>query len=137
MLLTIKTTVNAPIEKVWDCWNLPEHIVNWNFASPDWHAPRAANDLRPGGKLQCRMEARDGSFGFDFEATYDAIELHRSIDYRIADGRKVQIRFETTPDGILITESFEAEGENSPELQQQGWQAILDNFRKYVESLRG
>lgn len=132
--ITVGNTVNAPIEKVWDMFNKPEHITQWCAASDDWHAPHAENDLRVGGKSKTRMEAKDGSFGFDFESTYDAIKEHESIDYTIADGRKVSLQFQPVAGGVKITETFEAEGINPAEMQQAGWQAILDNFKKYVEA---
>lgn len=131
--ITIGTLVRATPEKVWACWTEPQHIVRWNQASDDWHTTRAENDLRPGGKFLYRMEAKDGSFGFDFEGVYDEIVRLKSIKYTMDDGRKVSVEFNAINTGIEITETFEAENENSPELQRQGWQAILDNFRKYTE----
>lgn len=133
-VLTVQCTVNAPVDKVWDCWTNPEHIIQWCNASPDWHAPRAENDLRPGGSFVTRMEAKDGSFGFDFGGVYDAVETHQFISYTMSDGRRAEITFTDNGDSSSIVESFEAESENSLELQQSGWQAILDNFKKYTES---
>jgi predicted 3-demethylubiquinone-9 3-methyltransferase (glyoxalase superfamily)/uncharacterized protein YndB with AHSA1/START domain len=132
-VVTVQTTVAAPLEKVWNCWTQPEHIVNWNHASDDWHTPRAENDLRPGGKFNYRMEAKDGSFGFDMEGVYDKVEKHKDIEYTMGDGRKVQIGFMETDAGTFVMENFEAEGMNPVDMQRQGWQAILDNFRKYTE----
>lgn len=132
--ITVTTTVKAPIEKVWKYWTHPEHIKQWNNASDDWFTPRASNDLRPEGKFNFRMEARDGSFGFDFEGIYNAVKEHEMIAYSIIDGRKVSIRFESDGSQTTVTETFEAENENSIELQQKGWQSILDNFKKYTES---
>ena len=132
--ITVAAHVNARIEKVWEFWTLPKHITKWNNASDDWHTPSASNDLQPEGKFSFRMEAKDGSFGFDFEGVYDKIKTNKFIDYTIADGRKVQILFETVGTETVITESFEAEDVNSIELQQGGWQSILDNFKKYTES---
>lgn len=132
--ITVTTTVKAPIEKVWKYWTHPEHITQWNNASDDWFTPRASNDLRPEGKFNFRMEARDGSFGFDFEGIYNAVKEHEMIAYSIIDGRKVSIRFESEGSQTTVTETFEAENENSIELQQKGWQSILDNFKKYTES---
>ncbi|ESU27013.1 Activator of Hsp90 ATPase 1 family protein [Flavobacterium limnosediminis JC2902] len=132
--VTISAKVNAPVEKVWEFWTLPKHITKWNNASDDWHTPHASNDLRPEGKFSFRMEAKDGSFGFDFEGIYDKIKTNKFIDYTIADGRKVQIHFETVGIETVITECFEAEETNSVELQQGGWQSILNNFKKYTES---
>jgi uncharacterized protein YndB with AHSA1/START domain len=133
-VITVSTTVNAPIEKVWKMFNEPQHITKWCFASDDWHAPSAEVDLRPGGKSTIRMEAKDGSMGFDFGSTYDQVKEHEVIDYTIGDGRKVNVRFETSGNGVNVIESFEAEEMNSPEMQKNGWQAILDNFKEYVEN---
>lgn len=132
--LTVKTTVPLPVDKAWEYWTLPKHIVQWNFASDDWSCPKATNDLREGGKFTSRMEAKDGSMGFDFEGVYETVELHKRLSYRIADGRRVDITFAEENGGTTITETFEAESTNSLEMQQNGWQAIMDNFRKYVES---
>jgi uncharacterized protein YndB with AHSA1/START domain len=132
-IVTITAKVNAPVEKVWEFWTLPKHITKWNNASDDWHTPHASNDLHPGGKFSFRMEAKDGSFGFDFEGIYDKIKTYEFIDYTIADGRKVQIHFETVGIETVITECFEAEEANAIELQQSGWQSILGNFKKYTE----
>lgn len=132
--ITINSAVKAPVEKVWELWTQPEHIKNWNNASEDWHTPHAENDLRKGGKFLSRMEARDGSFGFDFEGVYDeVIELQR-IEYTIADGRKVETNFEEKNGETHIKTTFEAESENSVEMQKEGWQAILDNFKNYAEN---
>jgi len=130
----IEATVSAGTKKVWDYWNKPEHITKWNFAADDWHCPKAENDLRVGGKLKSRMEARDGSFGFDFEATYDEVTDQKKITYTIADGRKATTDFENLDGKTKITTVFDAENENPIEMQKAGWQAILDNFKKYVES---
>jgi uncharacterized protein YndB with AHSA1/START domain len=132
-IITIETIVIAPIEKVWAFWTKPEHITQWNNASEDWHTTRAENDLRIGGKFLSRMEAKDGSFGFDFEGIYTEVITNKKISYTILDDRKVTITFLQTENGVQITESFEAETENSLELQKLGWQAILNNFKKYVE----
>lgn len=133
--ITVECKVNAPISKVWKCWTEPEHIVNWNNASEDWHTTRAENDLRAGGKFISRMEAKDGSFGFDFEGIYDNVQLNELIEYTITDGRKVKVIFEGNEEGIKITTTFVAESTNSIEMQRDGWQAILNNFKKYVENL--
>lgn len=132
-IITIKTTVNAPVEKVWKYWTEPEYIKKWNSASEDWHTPLAENDLRVGGKFLSRMEAKDGSFGFDFGGIYDEVELCEVIAYTLDDGRKVKINFIGREKVTEITETFEAENENSIEMQQSGWQAILDSFKKYAE----
>lgn len=134
-VITVATTIQAPVEKVWEIWNDPAHITQWNAASADWHTPWAENELKVGGKLLSRMEARDGSMGFDFEGEYTAIETHKRIVYTIADGRKVEVIFTGNGNETAIAESFEAEGTNPPEMQQAGWQAILDNFKQYAESV--
>lgn len=132
--ITVEATVNAPIEKVWKWWTGPEHLTQWNQASDDWHTPYAENDLRPGGKILCRMEAKDGSMGFDFEAVNQVVDEHRRIEYVIADGRRVEITFEANGDQTHITETFEAENMHAHELQQAGWQAILNSFKNYAET---
>lgn len=131
--ITIKTTVNAPVETVWKYWTEPEHIKKWNNASEDWHTTAAENDLRVGGKFLSRMEAKDGSFGFDFAGIYDEVKLYEVISYTIADGRKVKITFVCGEKKTEVTETFEAESTHPIEMQQGGWQAILDNFKKYTE----
>ncbi len=132
--ITVATEINAPVEKVWNLWTDPEHIVHWNNASDDWHTPKAENDLRTGGRFLSHMEARDGSSGFDFTGVYTGVEPHKQIAYTLDDGRKVMITFQ--PEGAVtwVTEIFEAEQTNSEEMQRSGWQAILDNFKRYVES---
>ncbi len=132
-IISVQTTVDAPIDKVWDCWVNPEHIMQWNNASDDWHTPRAANNLKEGGRFNFRMEARDGSMGFDFEGTYDVVIPNDKIEYTIADGRKVIVDFTAQDKQTHILETFEAETFHTTELQQQGWQAILDNFKRYTE----
>jgi uncharacterized protein YndB with AHSA1/START domain len=132
--ITIETTINAPVEKVWKFWTLPEHITKWNSASDDWHTPRAENDLRVGGKFAARMEAKDGSFGFDFGGVYDAVKTNELIKYTIGDGRKVTVHFTPNGNETKLSETFEAENTNPVEMQRGGWQAILNNFKKYVEA---
>ena len=132
--ITVETLITAPIEKIWNYWTEPTHIKYWNFASDDWCAPRATNNLIAGGKFSFRMEAKDGSFGFDLEGVYDLVDIHKRIEYTLADGRKVKIEFTTQKGRCKVIESFEAESENSKELQRSGWQAILNNFKKYTES---
>lgn len=134
--ITVETTVNAPIEKVWEFWTEPKYIIKWNNASPDWHTPVAENDLRAGGKFLSRMEAKDGSFGFDFWGIYDEVKLYEIIAYTLGDERKVEITFVVQGNETKVIEIFEAETENSIELQQAGWQAILNNFKKYTEETR-
>jgi uncharacterized protein YndB with AHSA1/START domain len=133
--ITVEATVNAPIEKVWNLWTNPEHIINWNNASDDWHTPRAENDLREGGKFLARMEAKDGSFGFDFGGVYDKIKTNELIAYTIGDGRTVNVSFTQNGNTTKVTEIFEAENTHSIEMQQGGWQAILNSFKKYAESI--
>lgn len=132
--ITVESTVNAPVEKVWQYWSAPEHITQWCAASDDWHTPRAENDLRTGGKFNSRMEAKDGSFGFDFGGVYDNVKEHEIIDYTIGDGRTVQVRFKADGNKTKVVETFEAESINPVEMQRGGWQAILDNFKKYTEA---
>lgn len=132
-IITVEATVNAPVEKVWKFWSSPEHITKWNNASDDWHTPYAENDLRVGGKFTSRMEAKDGSFGFDFWGVYDVVVTNERIEYTLGDDRKVKIVFTNMGNATQVIESFEAENENSIEMQKDGWQAILDNFRKYTE----
>jgi uncharacterized protein YndB with AHSA1/START domain len=132
--ITIQTTVNAPIEKVWLYFTQPEHIKNWNNASDDWHTPSAQNDLRAGGNFVYRMEAKDGSFGFDFGGTYDVVKENEYLEYTIGDGRKVKASFIGQGTATKVVENFEAETTNSIDMQRTGWQAILDNFKKYTEA---
>ncbi len=132
--ITVETVVKAPIEKVWEFWTDPKHITNWCHASDDWEAPSAENDLRIGGKFKTAMAAKDKSAGFDFGGTYTAVKNLELIEYDIDDGRHVRIDFTKTPEGIKVMETFDMEHENLKEKQQSGWQAILDNFKKYTES---
>ena len=131
--ITVEATINAPVEIVWHYWTDPEHITQWNNASPDWHTPTAENDLTVGGKFTSRMEAKDGSMGFDFGGTYTAVTPDSHLAYTLDDDRKVTIDFTSEEDNTKIVETFEAESQNSIELQQGGWQAILNNFKKYAE----
>ena len=132
--ITIQATINAPVEKVWKLWTEPEHITHWNFASPDWCAPAAENDLQAGGKFIFRMEACDGSEGFDFEGWYEEVKTNEFISYKLGDERRVQISFIQNGNTTDVAETFDLETVNSEELQRGGWQAILDNFKKYAES---
>jgi uncharacterized protein YndB with AHSA1/START domain len=133
--LTVSAKINAPVEKVWNVWTSPEHIMNWNFASDDWYCPLSENDLRVDGKFRATMAAKDGSFAFDFEGVYTVVDLHKTISYVMPDGRKVEITFVSEGNATRVTEVFDAETENSPEMQLQGWQMILNNFKNYTESL--
>lgn len=132
--ITVEATVHAPVAKVWKAWNTPADIMQWNTADPSWHCPSSENDLRTGGRFKNRMEAKDGSFGFDFEGVYDTVEPNREISYTMADGRKATTRFAEQGGKTNIATTFDAETENDPEFQKQGWQAILNNFVAYVES---
>lgn len=129
--ITIETIINEPLAKVWDYWTQPKHICNWYFADESWHAPKAENDLKVGGKFLTRMEAKDQSFGFDFEGVYTRLEQHQLIEYILADQRKVLTQFKEEGDLTRVIETFDAENENSLEMQKAGWQAILNNFKKY------
>ena len=131
--ITVTAIINAPIEKVWDNWTKPEHITKWNFAMEDWQCPKAENDLSVGGKYYARMEAKDGSFGFDFEAIYDVVKEHQELTYTMTDGRKASTIFESNGIETNVTVTFDAESANHVEMQQQGWQQILNNFKKYSE----
>lgn len=132
--ITVDTTVNAKPEKVWDFYTAPEHITKWNFATDDWQCPTAENDMRVGGKYRSRMEAKDGSWGFDFEATYDEVVDRDKFSYTMTDGRQATTAFKDLGDRTQITITFDAENENPVEMQQEGWQAILNNFKKYAEN---
>lgn len=134
--IKVEAIVHAPVESVWKYWTEPKHITKWNQASDDWHTPYAENDLRAGGKFVSRMEAKDGSFGFDFGGVYDEVNMNESISYTLGDGRKVKIDFIRQGDDTKIIEAFEAEETNAIEMQQAGWQAILDNFKKYAEGAK-
>jgi uncharacterized protein YndB with AHSA1/START domain len=133
--ITIETIVNAPVEKTWKHFSEPASIVKWCFASDDWHAPEAENDLRTGGKFKTKMAAKDGSYAFDFEGVYSRVEPLKTIEYELGDARKVTISFSQEGNGTRVTETFDAESQHSPEMQRAGWQSILDNFKKYVESV--
>ncbi len=131
--ITVETTVNAPMEKVWDMFNSPEHITKWCAASEDWHTSKCETDFREGGHHYSRMEAKDGSFGFDFEWDFTKIKEHELVEYTLGDDRKVSVQYAQTDGGVQITQTFEAEDTNPVEMQRVGWQAILDNFKKYAE----
>jgi len=138
--ITLQITLAAPLAKAWAYWTQPEYIMQWNFADPSWHCPAATNDLRVGGSFNYRMAARDGSFAFDFEGIYDAVEHESLIAYHLADGRTVRITFDaSTPSAtsadeqVLVTQTFDAETENPIDMQRAGWQAIMDNYKRLVE----
>jgi uncharacterized protein YndB with AHSA1/START domain len=130
--IEVHATVRAPIEYVWECWTMPEHITEWCHASSDWHAPKAKNNLRVGGEFMTSMEAKDGSSRFKFEGKYTEVKLFERIAYTLTDGRKVQVSFVPTDKGVIVTEIFEPEVFNPHEIQRAGWQAILDNFKRYA-----
>jgi len=132
--ITIEAVVNAPVEKVWKLWTTPEDIIKWNTASDDWHTTRSENDLRAGGKFSSRMEAKDGSFGFDFEGVHDEVKPNETIASTMGDGRRMRVTFTPQGNATKVVETFDAESENSLELQQGGWQAILNSFKKYAEA---
>ena len=134
MKITVETLVKADLDAVWAAWNNPEDIKRWNTASEDWHTTRSTVDLREGGKFSSRMEAKDGSAGFDFEGTYTRIVPKKAVEYRMSDGREVKVEFVERPGSVLVRETFDAETENTPELQRRGWQAILDHFARHVEA---
>lgn len=132
--ITIQTTLAAPVDKAWQCYTEPAHIVNWNFAAESWHCPKAENDLRQGGKFCYIMAAKDGSFSFDFEGVYDEVELNKRIAYSLADGRHVEVLFDSNGTETTVITNFDPEDLNPVEMQQGGWQAILDNFKKHTEA---
>ncbi len=134
MKITVETVVKSDLKSVWLAWNDPEDIKQWNAASPDWHTTASTVDLREGGKFSARMEAKDGSFGFDFEGVYTRVVPQALIEYRMEDGRTCSVHFAESGKGIVVTEIFDAESQNPPEMQRQGWQAILDNFARHVEA---
>jgi uncharacterized protein YndB with AHSA1/START domain len=131
--ITVSATINAPLKKVWDYYNNPKHIVNWNFADPSWHCPNAENDLRIGGTYKARMEAKDGSFGFDFEAIYSEVNEGKNFTYEFG-GRNATVEFKSVANQTEVMVTFDAENENPVEMQKGGWQAILNNFKTYTES---
>jgi len=131
--ITVSAIVNAPVGKVWPLWTDARHIQHWNHASDDWHTPKAVNNLRPGGDFVFSMAAKDGSFRFDFSGVYDEVVEHQRIAYTMSDGRKVRITFKEEAGKTEITEVFDPENTNAPDMQRAGWQAILDNFKKYAE----
>lgn len=132
--ITVEATTSIPVSKVWDAWNTPADIIQWNTPDPSWHTPSSENDLRVGGKFKNRMEAKDGSFGFDFEGVYDTVELHKEITYTMGDGRQATTVFSEQNGKTTIATTFDPETENAPEFQKQGWQSILNNFITYIES---
>lgn len=131
--VTVEAIVNAPVEKVWKYWSEPDHIKKWAFASDDWHTPKAENDLRKDGTFTTTMAAKDGSFSFDFGGVYTDVQTNKLIEYVLGDGRVVKITFASSGNTTKVAETFDLENENSEEMQRAGWQAILNNFKKYTE----
>ena len=134
MKITVETLVKAELADVWNAWSRPADITQWNSAQDDWHTTRSEVDLREGGRFLSRMEAKDGSAGFDFTGTYTRVIPQQTIEYRMEDGREVRVDFVEQKGGVLVRNTFDAETQNTPELQRTGWQAISDNFGRYVES---
>ena len=134
--ITVSAEVHKPIATVWESWTDPKHIVNWNFASDDWHCPSAENDIRTGGKFSAVMAAKDGSFSFEFGGVYSFVDAQKTIEYKMGDGRSVSIAFESKGNLTTVTETFDAETQNPVEMQKGGWQSIMNNFKKYTESLK-
>ena len=137
MSITIETTIHAALDAVWQAWTTPEDIEHWNAASKDWHTTSAQVDLREGGSFNSRMEAKDGSMGFDFAGTYTQVVTLELLEYRLGDGRMVKVHFIQTPDGVLVRETFDPENTHPADMQRDGWQAILNNFKHYVEGKMG
>jgi uncharacterized protein YndB with AHSA1/START domain len=135
--ITVEALIKVPEDKVWELWTQPAHIMQWNHASDDWHTTAATNDLQTGGRFSSTMAAKDGSFSFDFWGIYDKVKKHQTIAYTMGDGRKAETTFTKKGQTTLVTTVFETETENSVELQQGGWQAILNNFKKYAEAQHG
>lgn len=133
--ITVQTSINKPIQTVWKCWITPADIEKWNAASDDWHTTKAKNDIQTGGIFSYRMEAKDGSFGFDCDGTYTKVIDYKTIEYTMADGREATVVFKERDNKTELVETFDAENENPIELQRNGWQAILDNFKKHVEQI--
>ena len=133
-MITVETTIKSPIDKVWESYVLAEHIVNWNYATEEWHCPKASCELKPGGNFSFRMASKNGEHEFDLNGTYTDIKTNEFISYELEDKRKVQVKFKPIENGVFIEQGFEPELTNSHEMQKNGWQAILDNFKKYVES---
>jgi len=132
--ISVSATINADVKKVWDYYTKPEHVTKWNYADPSWQCPSASNDMRVGGKYSARMETKDGSFGFEFEAIYNEIAEGKSFTYTMPDSREVNVSFDGDGDNTAINVTFDAENQNPVEMQKNGWQAILDNFKKYTEA---
>jgi uncharacterized protein YndB with AHSA1/START domain len=133
--LSVATPINNDVAKVWEAYTDPKHIKQWNHADSSWHCPKASNDLRPGGRFSFRMEAKDGSEGFDFSGVYEDVVPNKKISFVMDDGRRATITFEEIGSSTHVSVTFDPENENTPEFQKAGWQAILDNFKTHAESL--
>jgi uncharacterized protein YndB with AHSA1/START domain len=131
--ITVETTINAPLQKVWDMWTMPEHITKWNYASDDWGCPKAENDVQVGGNFSFTMAAKDGSASFDFAGTYTEVTPIVSLAYVFGD-RTAQVSFAQEGDTVRVVETFDPEAQNPEEMQRAGWQSILNNFKNYVEN---
>jgi uncharacterized protein YndB with AHSA1/START domain len=134
-MIKVEATINESLSKVWKCWTKEEHVINWNFATLDWHCPKAINNLVEGGEFHYTMASKDNSMNFDFWGTYQKIEFENKIEIVLGDGRKMNVKFESKNMGTIVIEEFEPEQQNAPERQRMGWQMILDNFKTYVEQL--
>ena len=132
-MITVQTLINATLSNCWEGWVNPKHIVHWYYASPDWCCPKAIMDCKAGGAFSIRMEAKDKSFGFDFNATFSEVIEKECLHYTLEDGRLVELTFNETLDGTIVTWKFDPENQNPVSLQQQGWQAILNHFKSYIE----
>ena len=133
--ITVTTIVNVPLQKAWEYWTQPEHITKWNFASDDWECPKATNDLKVGGEFSYTMAAKDGSFSFDFGGVYTEVVEYETIKYELGDSRKIEVTFKEVDGGVEVTEVFDPETENPRDMQQGGWQSILNNYKKHAESI--
>jgi uncharacterized protein YndB with AHSA1/START domain len=133
--IKIQAQVNTTIDKVWEAWTNPKHIIHWNFATSDWHCPAATNELKVGGKFSTTMASKNGEFSFEFGGVYEVVEYPSLLAYTLEDGRKVKAMFEPNAEGVLVTELFDPEDQNPIELQKAGWQSILNNFKTYAEQL--
>ena len=132
--ITIETTINKPVVPVWNSWTDPKHVINWNFATDEWHCPKATSDFNEGGHFSYTMASKDGKMAFDLEGVFDMIQPMKRIEYTLSDGRKVSIIFEKISEQqTRVEQSFEPESINDPEMQRLGWQAILNNFKKFTE----
>lgn len=133
--IIISAEISAPLSVVWDAWTMPQHIIHWNYAADDWHCPQAVSDFQEGGKFSYRMAARDESFAFDFWGTFMLIESNKKLEITLGDGRSWEVEFSEIENGVLLTEPFQPELENPIEIQELGWNMILQNFKKYAESV--